>query len=306
MAQPRDTTRGFTLVELLVVIAIIGILIALLLPAVQSAREAARRMQCTNNLKQLSLAMHNYHQTHGAFPPGGLSSNCQSWNSLILPYIEMQPLYEQFKKYGTFDAGNFTNGTNKEGTHKSNLLGLTPVAAFFCPSSTEDDRMAIHPSSQLSDGRQTYTSHYYGVAGPQGTNPATNTDYAWTDNGDGGLGADGIMYVDRATKIRDIRDGTSNTLLLGEIGTGDRSNWPRGTCNNGTSLAACKNVVFSINTEYISGVTGFNNRAFFSYHPGGALFARADGSTTFLSENIDIHTYRAAASRAGGEIVSLD
>ncbi|MDZ7620355.1 MAG: DUF1559 domain-containing protein, partial [Patescibacteria group bacterium] len=153
----RMNKGGFTLVELLVVIAIIGILIALLLPAVQSAREAARRMQCTNHLKQLALGMHTYESTHRSFPPGCLSSNNLPWNAFILPFIEQTSLYDQFKQYGTFNQGTYNNGTNNEGQNKANLLALYKIDGFMCPSSTEE--MAAHPSSTPTNPeRKAYTS----------------------------------------------------------------------------------------------------------------------------------------------------
>ena len=138
MLQHRP--RGFTLVELLVVIAIIGILIALLLPAVQAAREAARRMQCSNKLRQIGLAMHNYHDTHRVFPPGAIAfvDSCPPsgyraqdqgppWSVLILPYIERMSLYQDFDFSGTFSARLSDNGSNQ-------ALQFTPMATFQCPS----------------------------------------------------------------------------------------------------------------------------------------------------------------------------
>ena len=311
MIAPRGNTNrpirwGFTLVELLVVIAIIGILIALLLPAVQSAREAARRMTCTNNLKQLALAMHTYHQAHSSFPPGTLACNNLSWNCFILPYIEQQPLYEMFEKYGTFNEGTFNEGTNNEGQHKANLLALHAVAAFLCPSNP--GTQAHHGSSKLKNPeRKTYASHYYGVAGPLGTNHVTGVAYDVQATGHiyGDFALDGVLRFNRSIKIRDITDGTSNTLMLGEIGLdgGDGSNWVRGTGFGTASPAgqtSCKNVAYGINTPYETSL-GINNQPFSSRHPAGASFARADGSVTFVSETVDMTTYQSTCSRNGRE-----
>jgi prepilin-type N-terminal cleavage/methylation domain-containing protein len=307
----RRVSGAFTLVELLVVIAIIGILIALLLPAVQAAREAARRMQCTNHLKQLTLAMHTYHDTHQVLPPGCLSVNNLSWNCFILPYIEQGPLHEEFKRNQTFHEGTYNGGTNNEGQHKSNLMALNRVDTFLCPSST--DELATHPSSTpVSPERKTYDSHYYGVAGPLGTNPATGEPYrdARTSHHWGGFALDGVLTVNSKVRLEDVKDGTSNTLTLGEIANGDGANWCRGVGLNGTGdpitgsgpmgMSSCKNVVNTINLPL---TVVFNNISFSSEHPDGANFSRADGSVDFISENIDMALYKALASRNGNEVL---
>lgn len=294
--------RGFTLVELLVVIAIIGILIALLLPAVQAAREAARRMQCTNHLKQLALALHDYHDSHKTFPSGALVSNGLSWNVLILPYIEQSALYAKFN----FNQGDFNGAPNNEGPNK-NIHALIRIDTFMCPSATQE--LVTHGSSKLSDGRVPYTSHYYGVMGPTGKDPWGN-DYPFENSGSyGGFALNGVMNKDSNVRFSDITDGTSNTLALGEIalpktgygppGGGDGASWVRGisTVTNPAGMSSCKNISVGINNPSLN----FNDDSFSSLHPGGANFAKCDGSVTFVSETVDMAVYKSSASRNGGE-----
>jgi prepilin-type N-terminal cleavage/methylation domain-containing protein len=295
--------QGFTLVELLVVIAIIGILIALLLPAVQAAREAARRMQCSNHLKQLALALHDYHDSHKVLPPGAMVSNGLSWNVLILPYIEQSPLYAKF----SFSLGDFNGGSNREGPNK-NIHALNRIDTFMCPSAKQE--LATHGSSTLVDGRQTYTSHYYGVAGPKGTDPSGKT-YAFDNIGaNGGFATSGVLGKNSKVRFADITDGTSNTLALGEIalpstgygppGGGDGASWVRGIgfgTTNPDGMSSAKNISLGINLPSPS----FNDDSFSSFHPGGAVFAKCDGSVGFVSENVDIALYKSTASRDVGE-----
>ncbi|TWT30886.1 DUF1559 domain-containing protein [Blastopirellula retiformator] len=283
---------GFTLVELLVVIAIIGVLIALLLPAVQQAREAARRMSCSNNLKQLGLSLHNYHDTHGKFPLG-----CQGDSERTALHVAMLPFIEQANMYDQMDTKlNFSSGVNSQ-------FLTTKIDAYHCPSS---------PKQQADDNNDYYTTHYYGVLGPKGTNPATGSAYeadAGVDTAHGGFSKVGIFYQDESRGMRDIIDGTSNTLAFGEISWSDRNGrvtryrpWSRGGRVR-YYCAGAKNVNDAINSDQTS---RFNDMSFGSMHPGGAMFTLADGSVRFLAETIDHDAYLSAASCKGGEAVPLD
>ena len=192
------TKRGFTLVELLVVIAIIGILIALLLPAVQAAREAARRMQCTNHLKQIGLGLLNYESTHGNLPAGSIVSvpmNCSGSDcrgsgflATILPYVELPGIYELYEPCYTSDRGWILwDATKSQRT--------IPIPIYHCPSAVE------WGSSPFAPVRK----EYFGVAGGK-----TLTARNWR----GDVYRDGVLYSNGFVKIRDISDGTSNTMAV--------------------------------------------------------------------------------------------
>ena len=198
----RRDSRGFTLVELLVVITIIGILIALLLPAVQAAREAARRMQCANNVKQVALALHNYHQTFREFPVGYFndSSNVWPWCVRIFPYLEQKALYEKI------DWG--CSCVSVPVTQNDYDVYVAQISAFLCPSD---------PTASVLWNQDSYC-HDYGV--PFGPLERGRMSYA----GNFGRGqleedprVDGVFRLQKGRPIRDITDGTTNTLLLGEI-----------------------------------------------------------------------------------------
>ena len=306
----RVTTRiGFTLVELLVVIAIIGILIALLLPAVQAAREAARRSQCSNNLKQLALGIHNYADAHKTFPSGYMSNvvppvvdvteqSHWGWGALVLPYVEQESLHSQLQ------VGPRSLHANLLTTAGRTAL-QTPLATFVCPSDTGpalndfgptyDAAYATYEKRVTSDGTDRIPiakSNYVGVgcSSVSSTPPAGILTYG---------PATGVFFRNSATKFRDITDGTSNTLMLGErsfrindltVGAGNAlgfSTQAAGDYNRGP-LGSLGIPYWGINQTVSN--RSHQHRAFHSLHPGGVQFALCDGSVRFISENIDYNT----------------
>ncbi len=316
----RHRRTGFTLIELLVVIAIIAILIALLLPAVQQAREAARRTECKNVLKQWGLALHNYHDTANCLPYGGMAltnsaaspANNLSYHVMCLPYIDQAPLYNQF---------NFTE-------HYNSATNFPLKAARFplmhCASSRQADRTA--PSETVGGVAQIPSAiHYVGMMGAKGPKPNVTpvvnfpiTGNTATDHG--GFTNNGLMPPNLALKFRDAIDGLSNTFLLGEQSASQTTGWAvsyrawtqgaSGPASGGSASYPTKNVNRGILTG--SGYTGgnatrlFNDVAFCSQHTGGAHFLMGDGSVKFVSANIDYGVYIGAVTRAEGEVASID
>jgi prepilin-type N-terminal cleavage/methylation domain-containing protein len=309
MRNSSGSKAGFTLVELLVVIAIIGVLVALLLPAVQAAREAARRSQCSNNLKQLSLGLLNYENVMSTLPPAGIDSNQMSWTVLLLPYIEQQALYSQF---------NFNKGDWKAFNRITLVQGVR-IKALICPDlTTKADSYSNFASTP--DESNVSALHYYAVLGPNGPTAAGASQQYIVQGVNAGFGfcaAQGAFGQARVegpnvtpvnNPLRTFSDGTSNTLLLGEMAWPKYLYWRPWTRGyyfdtRGTLLYGGRNVTNPINSKFSD---PWNDGSLGSLHPGGCMSTRADGSVQFVRQNIDMLTYRALASRDGGESVTSD
>jgi prepilin-type N-terminal cleavage/methylation domain-containing protein/prepilin-type processing-associated H-X9-DG protein len=310
----RSHRTAFTLIELLVVIAIIAVLIGLLLPAVQKVREAANRMACQNNVKQLGVALHNYHDVNESFPAWkSVGSAGVSWHALLLSYIEQQALYAQMQP-SFLTVGAYNSQTSPTALQK---FGGYRIATFLCPSATSNVSSSLIDSYDGTN--KSFTTHYVGNAGPLGNNPATGKPYNVNASGQGSLAADGVLpfvplilasapATPIAVTIKDVTDGTSSTLLVFEMSwtkldAGSYRSWVRGSDWNSDSTS-CKNVANAMNTvTYISG-NNFNDISMGSNHPGGCNVAFADGSVQFLSSGVDLNTVlKPLASRNGGEVI---
>ncbi|MDB5385477.1 MAG: hypothetical protein JWM11_1123 [Planctomycetaceae bacterium] len=325
--------RGFTLIELLVVIAIIAVLIALLLPAVQQAREAARRTQCKNNLKQIGLALHNYHETHRVFPPGYIDRNGDpnstpdndqgpgwGWASFLLPYLDQGNVYSQI---------NFTQSV---GVGVNAQVSQISLPVFHCPSDGLQQAFPVYDSSFATPITTVAFSNYvgcngwlecfYGAGGnPQ---PGPGADGLAGNFGQAGIG---VFYRNSKISVANVTDGLSNTIAVGERS----SNHAPGTWTGSVAGGRCPAWMATLPPAPYSLPPGpaydnadfgealilahcnathlpnadfpvYDPDVYYSFHTGGAQFLFGDGSVRFISSFVDGNTYQALGTIAGNEL----
>ena len=335
----RRARWGFTLVELLVVIAIIGVLVALLLPAVQAARESARRTQCFNNLRQFGVALHNHHSAHQQFPPGCRGDMCDpfsswGWSVYLMPYLEEQNIYDQLGiEEGSPDGcgEEYAMYGPEDALRDRNRIAFLwqSLDAFRCPSDTAPD---LNDELLVLDARgrgiATAVSNYKAAANsvikPGGDNffqyISRNLLEHESPFGFGkSIAADGVFASHSTTRMNMIVDGSSKTLAIGE------SVWQQGQVITGAAnlyassydfgdelMATGNHPINCTNPDVTVGVNVGTARGcllargvFRSNHSGGANFTLADSSARFLSDTIDLNVFRALISIAGGETAQL-
>lgn len=291
MKDQNRVRSGFTLVELLVVIAIIGILVALLLPAINAAREAARRASCTNNMKQLGIALHNYHDAQLTLPSGCLWPSNFGWRGLCLPFMEEQMVNDQMKEH--MRVINFNqacwDGNILPKDHAANKL----IPVLYCPS---DPHAGV--KTFWNGNREFHVSNYMGIS------DSTSTIYwqGYANNQDEELGrfGNGTFYWESRVKFKNISDGLTQTLIVGERGL--QASFPYGyaVCSAGYEDAW---IGMFIGIAQGADDTNAHNAHFWSHHPGGVQFMFADGSVTFMGEETDLRTLRWMVTKSGEEIL---
>ncbi|WP_417385075.1 DUF1559 domain-containing protein [Gimesia sp.] len=332
LSRHKLRIRGFTLIELLVVIAIIAILIALLLPAVQQAREAARRSTCKNQLKQIGLALHNYHDNYLRFPIGEQAGYIRpNWRAPILPFLDQAPAYNQMNFNISTTVGGFmsenSGGSYGYGTGAgtNEVLKTLRVPVYNCPSSPFSNTSNDNGMNNYNQGQ---TMDYVGIAGatPAPGSSSGSCSVTGAGYGNGTYCNNGLLAPNDSFRIRDVKDGTSNTMIVAEQsgqvnGKDCRSNYYGGWSGIGTaskmpSLGSGSNwgsgtttVMYSINSFWTSGAPTEAsapygaNTVLNSFHTGGTHVLLTDGAVRFVSENIDFSTLANLASKNDGNVL---
>jgi prepilin-type N-terminal cleavage/methylation domain-containing protein len=326
--------RAFTLVELLVVIAIIGILVALLLPAIQAAREAGRRSSCQNRMRQLAIGLHEFHDIHDKLPPGAQGNVLPfpnpvgntttivgtSWIVHILPQIEQKGLYDQYRWNEPYNSA-----------YNGPTIGRVVIQTLACPSGFDPKNSRYHDTN--TNMGQNPSTHFFGIMGPSDAtdnftivvggytyqyrvgSPAANG--AWSGHGmlSHYVETSGSISTFRQVRLSDVLDGTANTWMIGEMSMNLPVNFPGTTTavpnqyrswirgNNGGS-GTTKNIRYPINSGvYYNGNNNFNEISMGSHHPQGCQFAMGDASVKFVHQKMDLFVLKFMSSIAHGENV---
>ena len=268
---------GFTLIELLAVIAIIGMLVGLMVPAVQQAREAARQMQCRNNLREYGVALHGYHADNNRFPMGNVPYRNWTAQSMLLPYLEGGAVFRLINyKFPGYCFQAYSTAPVQQDP------GAVVLAVDKCPDDPNAGKIWYDTPA---DGHHGLTN-YLGV---MGTSSTAN---------------DGILFSGHAVRIQDIQDGTSNTIIMGERGMSNDLYWGWTYCGSGADGLGDGDNLCSTQLGLSRGLPeGNDNLHFWSYHPAGAMFLCADGSVHFLNYDINFTTFQALSTRSGGEVI---
>ncbi|HYO26189.1 MAG TPA: DUF1559 domain-containing protein [Lacipirellulaceae bacterium] len=328
--------RGFTLVELLVVIAIIGVLVALLLPAIQAAREASRRSQCLNQIRQVGLACQNFEAARGHFPPS-ISRGPYSYIAMTLPYMEQANVQKLIDFKVRWDAP------------QNQRLFQTELPFVKCPSRDRNESMMVYqgPGQPYAEGEGPFRAHYYAVAGAKldetcpGVEPFEVTGCAGplakmtqpqNPSSRGGVATNGIIYPMSEVRHEHVTDGTSNTLLVGECSwdfgkrtaagwyageafyqemTPEQVAWSLSRVGDGFWMYNAAQVRWGIRERvndvgYEKPKASQNDVSFGSDHPGGCHFCLADGSARFVREDVELATLKALAGRHDDMTVTLE
>lgn len=297
ITMPKHRASGFTLIELLVVIAVIGILIALLLPAVQSAREAARRSQCQNNMKQIGVALHNYEESNRCFPMGSYVQTF-SWGSLasLLPYMEQQAIFKGIDFKPT-DCCAWTKLMQTTGKAEPSSVR---IPAYTCPSDPSSGKSLLSgptgPLPASADCGRLYPGNYLGVSGDTGIGfPACYFSITATTKGTG------MMFTRSSTRLSQVLDGTSQTLFFGERGLPNDLGWGWVMCG-GSECEQYLSTQFGLVGPHDQPTNSVTVSDYWSWHPGGVYFLMVDGSVRFLNLTTSFQTLKALSTKSAKDI----
>jgi len=284
MKNRNRVQSGFTLVELLVVIAIIGVLVALLLPAIQAAREAARRMTCTNTIRQWGLALHNHHDAMRTLPPGVIYSSGWDWRAMSLPYLEQGNLFD------TIDF-DMTKTCWEKNSLPENHPASKDFGLLYCPSEPRAGQ-----TTQWNGDRDFHVTNYLGVSDQKKRGFLLGRGKPGTVMEKG----DGTFYFDSSVEFREMTDGLSNCIIVGERGLQRHDPWGYAVCS-----WSDRDAVLSMRLGIGPGndYDVAHDHHFWSYHPGGAHFMFADNSIRLMNNDTSLEVMRALATIQGEEIL---